>query len=145
MEALKQAAIRGVSVNIITTSRTTSVRSMMPYDNAHRWYDRLEPFGVHLWETFHNEHEKIFVADGEVACTGSYNIELAAEEKLVEQMTWSSDPAFVKQLRDKLVDVIHNACILHTAAVEPPMHWYDYLNIFHWLYVAFAYLLRKDV
>lgn len=150
MEALMNAARRGVSVNIVTTSRTTSERSMMPYDNAHRWYGQLTAAGVRIWETYHNEHEKVVVVDNELGCTGSYNIELAAEEKLVEQMTWSADPTFVSRIHKKMTDVIEKSCKLYTPAAEPKLEWWQILFApfyfpAHWIYVAFAYLLRKMI
>jgi phosphatidylserine/phosphatidylglycerophosphate/cardiolipin synthase-like enzyme len=149
MAAIIRAAKRGVRVHIVTNGLAVSERSVLPYLNAHRWYDELRKAGVAIWETNVWSHRKLFVADGEVATIGSYNFELAAEEKLCEQATFTSDPAFVAEVRRTLRETILERC--SPWVKDPPDHvwWHFALYPFWKLFTlgqrGVAYLLRKYV
>ncbi len=150
MNALINAAKRGVVVKIITNGAAVSERSMLPYYNAERWYGDLLKAGVKIYETDAWQHRKMFCVNGKVAGVGSYNQELAAEEKLSEDMVVSADPTYVAHMHQTLLDEITQKTTLYDPNNAPKMHlsWWQYPFFpFIWMFnetlVLIAFLMRK--
>lgn len=110
MQALLEAAKRGVRVHIVTSSYAISDRSPLPYYAAERNFQKFIDAGAHIWETYRTDHAKMYVVDGEVAAFGSYNLEHAADNHLAEQLVFSKDPAYVQRVRSELVEDIRTIC-----------------------------------
>ncbi len=129
--ALVRAASRGVSVNITTTNETSSTRSLMPYFAAERHYGDIMKYpNSHIWEREGTEHGKMYVVDNEVAAFGSYNLEHAADNHLVEQLVFSRDRTFVDRVRGELLTDIKQMCTEYTGPKK--RGFFESIGVFFW-------------
>jgi phosphatidylserine/phosphatidylglycerophosphate/cardiolipin synthase-like enzyme len=107
LKALTAAAERGVKVKILTTGQKDSGLSVWPYITACRNYKAFVTSGAEIYETNGlPEHSKVLVADGAVAAFGSFNVEIAADQSLVEGMCFSAAPDIVLLLKAAALDAI---------------------------------------
>lgn len=107
MEALCDAAQRGVKVTLVTTGEKDSGLSNWPYITATTYYKGLLMAGAHIVETNGlPEHEKVLIADNQIGAFGSYNIEHAAHSSLVEGMFFTTSPDMILFYRAAAMDAI---------------------------------------
>ncbi len=107
--ALIAAAKRGVEVHVIGTGRNTT-DSAIPYVNTLAHSRALHEAGVKVYETSaKRSHVKLFMFDGELAAFGSYNMEVAADVHLAEQLHFTTDQALVAEMRQAVDRDLKNA------------------------------------
>lgn len=99
MEAVLDAARRGVAVEIHHSHRDALPATDLAWIAAATSYRRLLSAGVRLYERLEGEHSKIVLVDDAWVAYGSYNFEDAAHDRLAEAMLASRDPRLVEPAR----------------------------------------------
>jgi cardiolipin synthase len=98
LNALVEAARRGVRVEIFHSHREALGPSMVPWMPSYHLYPQLLDAGIDIYENLRGEHSKIILIDCETVFFGSYNLEYAAHDRLAEAMMLSCDGEFVKSI-----------------------------------------------
>ena len=97
-EALKEATLRGVTVDIFH-SHASSLNTRLPWLAAATDYPSLVRQGANIYENRHGEHSKIILVDNEWTAFGSYNFEDAADSRWAEAMLVTKNPAILVVIR----------------------------------------------
>lgn len=105
-QSLVRAARRGVKVTLVTGSREAAEFSDLAYLAARRHYDELLAAGVEIVEVARMEHGKMYVIDDRLAAFGSYNLDQAADTRVVETLLFAEDPGLVAELNKNIADKV---------------------------------------
>lgn len=111
LNAMTEAAKRGAEVLAVYTSEAGSIVSTLPYYNALYSARQLLLSGAEVRELPVQDHGKMFVFD-DVAATGSYNLERAADQKLSECLLLTDDPALVAEINLQIRKSAHTGDIV---------------------------------
>ncbi|MCC6807404.1 MAG: phosphatidylserine/phosphatidylglycerophosphate/cardiolipin synthase family protein [Deltaproteobacteria bacterium] len=123
-EAVLRARARGVRVTILTTGEDEAREiSALPYLNAEAAYGPLLAAGVDIEETDQTEHGKMYVFDDRIAAFGSYNIEQPADDRLVEQLIITRDPAMVGDIANIFDDMVETHATPYTGDRSRRSFW----------------------
>lgn len=95
LNALSDAAERGVRIEIFHSHRDALGHSILPWVPSFHLYPRLLELGVHIYENFHGEHSKNILVDHEMTVFGTYNFEYAAHDRVAEAMMVSTSKEMV--------------------------------------------------
>jgi cardiolipin synthase len=90
-EAILRACKRGVDVEIFHSHRDSLGVTHLPWIPASIQYDLLLKEGARIYENRTGEHSKVLLADDREVAVGSYNLEHAAHDRLIEAMLFSDD------------------------------------------------------
>jgi len=91
--ALLRACRRGVDVEIFHSHRDSLGVSHFPWISASIQYGSVLKAGARIYENRAGEHAKVLFVDDREVAVGSYNLEHAAHDRLVEAMIFSDDVA----------------------------------------------------
>ena len=89
--ALMRACRRGVDVEIFHSHRDSLGVTHFPWISASIHYESALNAGARIYENHAGEHSKILLVDDREVAVGSYNLEHAAHDRLVEAMIFSDD------------------------------------------------------
>ena len=95
MDAVLQAARRGVAVEVYHSHREALAATDLAWIAAATSYDQLLAAGVRIFEHRGGEHSKIVLVDESWVAFGSYNFEDAAHDRLAEAMLATHHPRAV--------------------------------------------------
>ncbi len=90
-DAILRACKRGVDVEIFHSHRDSLGVTQIPWISASIHYRSLLKAGVRIYENRAGEHSKVLLADDREIAVGSYNLEHAAHDRLIEAMMFSDD------------------------------------------------------
>ena len=93
MDAILRACRRGVDVEIFHSHRDSLGVTHLPWISASMQYGALLQAGAHIYENRGGEHSKILLIDDRAVSVGSYNLEHAAHDRLIEAMIFIDHPA----------------------------------------------------
>ncbi len=97
--ALLRACQRGVAVEIFHSHRDSLEVSQLPWISASAQYRVMLNAGARIYENRAGEHSKVILVDGREVAVGSYNMEHAAHDRLIEAMIFSDDVALCECFR----------------------------------------------
>ena len=100
LNALTDAAARGVDIRIIHSDRFSLGGNIWPWVSSYCLYQDLIRSGIRLYEKTGGEHSKMVIVDNRRALFGSYNLEYAAHDRLAEAMLVSEDKTTVEKLSE---------------------------------------------
>jgi phosphatidylserine/phosphatidylglycerophosphate/cardiolipin synthase-like enzyme len=95
--AILRACRRGVDVEIFHSHRDSLGVTHFPWISASIQYGSVLKEGARIYENRAGEHSKVLLVDDREVAVGSYNLEHAAHDRLIEAMIFSDDVA----LRDR--------------------------------------------
>ncbi|MES1157794.1 MAG: phosphatidylserine/phosphatidylglycerophosphate/cardiolipin synthase family protein [Haliangium ochraceum] len=98
-DAIVRACRRGVDVEIFHSHRDSLGVTQVPWISASIQYGSLLREGARIYENRSGEHSKVIFADDCQVAVGSYNLEHAAHDRLIEAMIFSADPALCGHFR----------------------------------------------
>lgn len=98
-DAILRACQRGVDVEIFHSHRDALDVTPIPWIPASFQLDPLLKAGARIYENRLGEHSKVFLADDRELAVGSYNLEHAAHDRLIEAMLFSDDAAMCSTFR----------------------------------------------
>jgi cardiolipin synthase len=131
--SLIRAARRGVHVTVVTTGEAESPGlARVCYLGERTNYGDLQADGIVIRETTKHEHGKMYLVDDTVAAFGSYNMEYAADRKLVEGLLFTTDQGTVAAVRDALTDTIAHRSQMVSA--DHASFWTRFSNFFLMLF-----------
>jgi len=135
---LVRAVIRGVRIKVIATGSSDIPMAKQ----AERWlYDWLLRRGIELYEYQPKIlHGKLAVCDDEWMTVGSYNLNNISAYASLELNLAVQNPAFVKQVREMLDEIILHDCVRIT-----PEHQVSTKNIFKQFVRWFSYHFIRAV
>jgi len=90
-DAILRACKRGVNVEIFHSHRDSLGVTNIPWISASIHYGSLLKAGARIYENRAGEHSKVLLADDREVAVGSYNLEHAAHDRLIEAMMFSED------------------------------------------------------
>ncbi len=130
--AILRACRRGVMVEIFHSHRDSLGVTHIPWLSASINYRKLLKAGARIYENRAGEHSKVILVDDQKVAVGSYNLEHAADDRLIEAMIFSEDTTFCGQFR-RLFQTLRlapdNRVLTAGWLGELPLH----LQIKHWL------------
>lgn len=97
--ALLRACERGVDVEIFHSHRDSLEVSQLPWISASAQYSSMLKAGARIYENHAGEHSKVILVDDREVAVGSYNLEHAAHDRLIEAMIFSDDVALCESFR----------------------------------------------
>ena len=97
--ALLRACRRGVDVEIFHSHRDSLGVTHFPWISASIQYGAVLKAGARIYENRAGEHAKVLFVDDREVAVGSYNLEHAAHDRLVEAMIFSNDGATCERFR----------------------------------------------
>ncbi len=97
--ALLRACRRGVDVEIFHSHRDSLGVTHFPWISASIQYGSVLKAGARIYENRAGEHAKVLFVDDREVAVGSYNLEHAAHDRLVEAMIFSDDVATCERFR----------------------------------------------
>jgi cardiolipin synthase A/B len=97
--ALLRACGRGVDVEIFHSHRDSLEVSQLPWIPSSIQYASIMRAGARIYENRAGEHSKVILVDDREVSVGSYNLEHAAHDRLVEAMIFSDDVALCECFR----------------------------------------------
>ena len=131
--ALLRACRRGVAVEIFHSHRDSLGVSHFPWISASIQYGSVLKAGARIYENRAGEHAKVLLIDGRAAAVGSYNLEHAAHDRLIEAMIFTEDAAACEQLR-----ALFDAMRRNPGSAELTPDWLSHLpfplQVKRWLY-----------
>jgi cardiolipin synthase len=131
--ALLRACRRGVDVEIFHSHRDSLGVTHFPWISASIQYESALDAGAHIYENHAGEHSKIILVDDREVAVGSYNLEHAAHDRLIEAMIFSDDVEMCAHFSALFGTMRHNP---GNTAVTP--HWLReiplQLQVKRWLY-----------
>lgn len=89
--ALMRACQRGVDVEIFHSHRDSLGVTHFPWISASIHYESVLNARARIYENHAGEHSKILLVDDREVAVGSYNLEHAAHDRLIEAMIFSDD------------------------------------------------------
>jgi phosphatidylserine/phosphatidylglycerophosphate/cardiolipin synthase-like enzyme len=89
--ALLRACRRGVDVEIFHSHRDSLGVTQFPWIAASIQYGSVLKAGARIYENRAGEHSKMLLVDDREVAVGSYNLEHAAHDRLIEAMIFSDD------------------------------------------------------
>ncbi len=98
LNAMIQAARRGVHVEIFHSHRDALGPTITPWLPSALLYRRLLDAGVQIYESMPGDHSKVILIDRHEALFGSYNLEHAAHDRLAEAMMSSNDQHVIETI-----------------------------------------------
>lgn len=98
-DAILRACRRGVDVEIFHSHRDSLGVTHIPWISASIQYRALLGAGARIYENRTGEHSKILFVDDRAVSVGSYNLEHAAHDRLVEAMMFTEDPVVCARFR----------------------------------------------
>ncbi len=131
--ALMRACRRGVDVEIFHSHRDSLGVTHFPWISASIHYESVLNGGARIYENHAGEHSKILLVDDREVAVGSYNLEHAAHDRLIEAMIFSDDVEICGQIGALFETMRRNP---DNTAVTP--HWLSeiplQLQLKRWLY-----------
>jgi len=97
--ALLRACRRGVDVEIFHSHRDSLGVTHFPWISASIQYGSILKAGARIYENVAGEHAKVLLVDEREVAVGSYNLEHAAHDRLIEAMIFSEDVATCERFR----------------------------------------------
>jgi phosphatidylserine/phosphatidylglycerophosphate/cardiolipin synthase-like enzyme len=131
--AILRACKRGVDVEIFHSHRDSLGVTQFPWISASIQYGSVLKEGARIYENRAGEHSKMLLVDNRRVAVGSYNLEHAAHDRLIEAMIFSDDAALCQRFRslfDGLRQSPGNVALSPGWLSELPLH----LQIKRWLY-----------
>src|SRR5262249_45122840 len=98
LNAILEAAKKGVKVEIYHSHRDALGPSILPWIPSFLMYPKLLAAGVRIYESRQGEHTKLIVIDDALALFGSYNLEYAAHDRMAEVMLASDNGEMVRRI-----------------------------------------------
>ena len=131
--ALLRACRRGVDVEIFHSHRDSLGVTHFPWISASIQYESALNAGARIYENHAGEHSKIILVDDREVAVGSYNLEHAAHDRLIEAMIFSDDVEICTHFRALFETMGRNPG--NTAVTR---HWLSeiplQLQVKRWLY-----------
>lgn len=131
--ALLRACGRGVDVEIFHSHRDSLGVTHFPWISASIHYSSVLNAGARIYENRAGEHSKMLLVDDRVVAVGSYNLEHAAHDRLIEAMIFSDCVETCGHFRALFQAMRHspaNAALTPGWLSELPLQ----LQIKRWLY-----------
>jgi phosphatidylserine/phosphatidylglycerophosphate/cardiolipin synthase-like enzyme len=97
--ALLRACRRGIDVEIFHSHRDSLGVTHFPWISASIQYEAVLKAGARIYENRAGEHAKVLFVDDRAVAVGSYNLEHAAHDRLIEAMIFSDDVATCERFR----------------------------------------------
>ncbi len=97
--ALLRACRRGVDVEIFHSHRDSLGVTHFPWISASIQYGSVLKAGARIYENVAGEHAKVLLVDDREVAVGSYNLEHAAHDRLIEAMIFSEDGEICARFR----------------------------------------------
>jgi cardiolipin synthase len=97
--ALLRACRRGVDVEIFHSHRDSLGVTHFPWISASIHYSSVLKAGARIYENRAGEHSKMLLVDDREVAVGSYNLEHAAHDRLIEAMIFADDAATCERVR----------------------------------------------
>ena len=97
--AILRACRRGVDVEIFHSHRDSLGVTHFPWISASIQYGSILKEGARIYENRPGEHSKVLLVDNRQVAVGSYNLEHAAHDRLIEAMIFSDDAALCDRFR----------------------------------------------
>lgn len=133
MAAILRACRRGVAVEIFHSHRDSLGVTQFPWISASIQYGAVLEEGARIYENRAGEHAKVLLVDGCEVAIGSYNLEHAAHDRLIEAMIFSDEEAICERFRSLFETLRHSP---ENAALSPD--WLSdlplQLQIKRWIY-----------
>ncbi len=131
--ALMRACRRGVDVEIFHSHRDSLGVTHFPWISASIHYESALNAGARIYENHAGEHSKLLLVDDREVAVGSYNLEHAAHDRLIEAMIFSDDVEICGHFRALFERMRHNP-----GNTELTSHWLReiplQLQFKRWLY-----------
>jgi cardiolipin synthase len=131
--ALLRACRRGVDVEIFHSHRDSLGVTHIPWISASIHYSSVLNAGARIYENRAGEHSKMILVDDREVAVGSYNLEHAAHDRLIEAMVFCDDAETCEDFR-ALFEAMRrspdNAGLMPEWLSELPLQ----LQVKRWLY-----------